>query len=146
MEIILSQDVKGSGKKGDQINVKDGYARHLIAAGKAVVATAQNKNDRKTQEDAKKYHAQMEFDKAKKIAEKIDGKTVQVHVRAGNNGKLFGSVTAKEVAAALTTFCGEEITKKKVSLTSDIKAFGLYTCEVKLYAGVAAKAIIEVTE
>lgn len=146
MEVILVQDVKGTGKKGDQVNVKDGYARHLLTKKLAVEANAQNKNDRKTQEDAKQYHAQVELDNAKEIAKLIDGKKVQLRAKAGAGGKLFGSVTSKEVAAAISASCGKEINKKKVVLKTDIKAFGIYTCEVKLHAGVSATVTVEVIE
>lgn len=146
MEIILVQDVKGTGKKGDQVNVKDGYARHLLTRQLAIEATAQNKNDRKTREDAKQYHAQVELDNAKALAKQIDGTKVQVHAKAGAGGKLFGSITAKEVASAISAACGQEINKKKVALNSDIKAFGTYSCEVKLHVGVSAKVTVEVVE
>ncbi len=146
MQIILVQDVKGTGKKGDLVNVKDGFARHLLSKGQAIEATAQNQNDRKTQENAKQYHAQVELDNAKALAKQIDGKKVIVKAKAGAGGKLFGSITTKEVAAAITASCGQEVNKKKVVLKSDIKAFGTYSCEVKLHAGVSATVTVEVTE
>ncbi len=146
MEIILVQDVKGTGKKGDQVNVKDGFARHLLTKQLAIEANAQNKNNRKTQQDAKDYHAQVELDNAKALAKEIDGKKVTLQAKAGAGGKLFGSVTAKEVAAAISASCGQEINKKKVALKTDIKAFGTYSCEVKLHAGVSATVTIEVVE
>lgn len=146
MEIILTQDVKGTGKKGEQVNVKDGFARHLLTKQLAIPATAQNQNDRITRENAKQYHAQVELDNAKEIAKLIDGKKVQLHAKAGAGGRLFGSVTSKEVAAAISASCGQEINKKKVSLSSEIKAFGLYSCEVKLHTGVNAKVAVEVIE
>lgn len=146
MEIILVADVKGTGKKGDQVNVKDGYARHLLTKKLAIEATAQNKNVRQVQEDAKAYHAQVELDNAKKLAAEIDGKSVVIHAKAGTNGKLFGSVTSKEVAAAITAKWGQKLDKRKVVLNGDIKAFGIYSCEVKLHTGVSATMKVEVLE
>ena len=102
MKVILLQDVKGSGKKGDLVNVADGYARNfLLAKGHAMEATAGAINNKKTQDAAKAHHAQMELDNAKAEKERLDGKTVHVTAKAGNGGKLFGAVTAKEIASAL---------------------------------------------
>jgi large subunit ribosomal protein L9 len=128
------------------VNVKDGYARHLITRKQAIEATAQNKNDRKTQIEAKDYHAQVELDQAKALAKQLDGKSVCVHAKAGVNGKLFGSVTAKEIAAAISDSCNQSIDKRKVVLKSEIKAFGIYSCEVKLHTGVSATMQVEVVE
>ena len=132
MKVILTQDVKGSGKKGQLIEVSDGYARNFLLARKlAIEASAQNMNVLKAAEAA---------------AKTLAGKSVKILAKAGAGGKLFGSVTAKEVSDELKKQMGVDVDKKKIALGSDIKAFGTYSAEVKLYAGVSAQIFVTVAE
>ncbi len=147
MKVILLQDVKGSGKKGDLVNVADGYARNfLLAKGLAMEATAGAINNKNMQDAAKAHHAQVALDDAKAEKEKLDGKTVHVTAKAGAGGRLFGAVTAKEVAEALKKEFKLEIDKKKITLASDIKAFGTFDFTVKLHNGVVASMKVQVSE
>ena len=99
MKVILTQDVKGSGKKGELVNVADGYAKNfLLKKGLAVEATPQAMNELKNAEAAKEYKIKTETEQAKKNAEAIKGKTVKIYAKAGQGGKIFGSVTAREIA------------------------------------------------
>lgn len=147
MKVILLQDVKGSGKKGDLINAADGYARNfLIPRGLAMEATAGAINNKKVQDAAKAHHAQVELEEAQKAQKELEGKTVTVSARAGKEGRLFGAVTAKEVATALNEQYKLSIDKRKVSLSAEIKAFGTYEFELKLHTGVVAKMKVMVKE
>lgn len=147
MKVILLQDVKGSGKKGDLINAADGYARNfLIPKGLAMEATAGAINNKKVQDAAKAHHAQVELEEAQKAQKELDGKIVTVKAKAGKEGRLFGAVTAKEVATALSEQYKVTVDKRKVSLSMDIKAFGTYSFELKLHAGVVAKMMVRVEE
>lgn len=147
MKVILKEDVKGLGKKGDLANVSDGYARNfLIKKGLAVVADTQALNDKKNKDEAILYHAQVELDKAKALANDLQGKTIILKVKAGENGKLFGKVTARELADQLQQNYNIQINKKKISLKNDIKGFGLFEFEVKLHTGVVANMYVNVVE
>ena len=146
MKVILTADVKGKGKKGELVNVSDGYARNfLFPKNLAVEANASAMNEFKNREAAKAHHIEVEKQTATANAEKIDGGTVVIHAKSGGNGKLFGSVTSKEVAAEATKVFGTTIDKKKVTM-SDIKNYGEYTAEVKLYNGITAKFTVKVEE
>jgi large subunit ribosomal protein L9 len=147
MQVILQQDVQGSGKKGERVNVSDGYARNfLLKRGLAVQATEQALGEMKAKDDAKARKIQMEKDAAEAIKKSIEGKTVRFAGKAGDSGKLFGSVTSKEIADGLKAQFGVEADKRKITLADDIKAFGTYTVEVKLYQGVVAKVFVMVSE
>ena len=147
MKVILKQDVKGSGKKGQLIEVSDGYARNfLLAKGLAIEATAQNLNVLKAKEASVQYRTQMEREQAETAAKMLEGKTVKMTAKAGTGGRLFGSVTAKEIAEELKKQLKVEVDKKKIVLGMDIKSFGTYTAEIKLYNGVSAKVNVMVTE
>ena len=147
MKVILLQDVKGSGKKGDLINAADGYARNfLIPRGLAMEATAGAINNKKVQDAAKAHHAQVELEEAQRAQKELEGKTVTVSARAGKGGRLFGAVTAKEVATALNEQYKLSVDKRKVSLSAEIKAFGTYEFELKLHTGVVAKMKVMVKE
>lgn len=147
MKVILLQDVKGSGKKGDLINAADGYARNfLIPKGLAMEATAGAINNKKVQDAAKAHHAQVELEEAQKAQKELDGKIVTVKAKAGKEGRLFGAVTAKEVAAALADQYKVTVDKRKITLSMDIKAFGTYSYELKLHTGVVAKMMVRVEE
>ena len=147
MKVILLQDVKGMGKKGDLANVSDGYARNYLLPRKLVMeANAQAMTEYNSREASKKHHEEMERQAAQETADKLNGKTAKVTAKAGTSGRLFGSVTAKEVAEAIIAQFGVQIDRKKVSLAMDIKAFGSYEVEVRLYPGIAAKMFVMVTE
>ena len=140
MKVILLQAVKGSGKKGDLINAADGYARnYLIPKGLAMEATAGAINNKNIQDAAKAQHAQVELEQAQAARAELDGKTVTVSARAGKEGRLFGAVTAKEVAQALNEQYKVSVVKRKVSLSAEIKAFGTYEFDLKLHTGVVAR-------
>ena len=146
MKVILKQDVKGQGKKGELVQVSDGYARNfLFPKGLAMEANAQAMNELKNREDAARYHAEMEQQAARETAQKLDGKTLKLTARAGQNGKLFGSVTTKEVAEELKKQFGVDVDKRKISM-ADIKAFGSYSAEIKMMQGIAATVTVEVTD
>jgi large subunit ribosomal protein L9 len=144
MKIILLQDIQGTGKQGDVKEVKDGYARNaLLPKGLAIEATKANL----TMLEQKKASAQHKIDTARTAAEdmakQLSGKIIRVTVRAGEEGRLFGSVTAKDVAAALKKE-GFDIDKKKLTVPGDIKNCGTYEAEAKLYSGVNAKFSLDV--
>lgn len=147
MKVLLKQDVKTIGKKGELHEVSDGYARNfLFPRGLAVVADASAINEVKTKADATAHHAAEELATAQALADKLNGRTVVLKAKAGQGGRLFGSVTAKDIATALTAVAGAEVDKRKVVLDSDIKAFGTYEVEVKIYPKVVAKVKVSVQE
>ncbi len=146
MKVILKADVKALGKKGDLVNASDGYARNfLFPKGLAVEANAEALNDYNNKEKAKKFHKAEEIKAANAVAEKLEGKTFKFTAKAGANGKLFGSVTAKDVAEKINSELGESIDKRKISM-SDIKSFGTVQAEVKVYQGITAKIFVQVSE
>jgi large subunit ribosomal protein L9 len=146
MKVILLQDVKGHGKKGELCNVSDGYARNFLFPKKlAIEADNTALNELKNREAAAAHHKKEEIDAANATAQKLNGKTVTVTAKAGSNGKLFGSVTSKEIAIAIKNTLGVEIDRKKMNV-KDIKNFGEYTAEIKLYTGITAKLTVKVTE
>lgn len=147
MKVILLKDVKGSGKEGDIINVADGYARNfLIGKGLALEATAKNLNDLQGKKASAQHKIDVETQDNKEIAEKINDKEVVIKAKAGQGGKLFGAVTASSVADALKAQYGVEIEKKKINLSSEIKAFGDFSAVIKLTHGVSCSIKIKVVE
>ena len=147
MKVILKQDVKGTGKKGEMVEVADGYAQNfLIKRGIAVAATAQAMSEMKSQAEAKQHKLDVEKQNALDTAKALEGKKVKISAKLGANGKLFGSVTSKEIAEAVNSQLKITVDKKKISLKSDIKNHGTYTAEIKLYVGVSAKIDVEVGE
>ncbi len=146
MKVILKQDVKGQGKKGELVSVSDGYARNfLFPKDLAMPADAQAMNELKNKEESQKFHQQEEKKAALATAELLKDKTLKITARAGQNGKLFGSVTTKEVAEELKKQFGVTLDKRKIVM-ADIKAFGGYTAELKLPQGVTGKLTVLVTE
>ena len=146
MKVVLLSDVKGHGKKGELCNVSDGYARNFLFPKKlAVEADNAALNELKNREQAAAHHKQEEINAANATAKALNGKEVVIKAKAGSNGKLFGSVTSKEIAAEIKNKLGIEIDKKKMSV-ADIKNFGEYTAELKLYQGISAKITVKVTE
>ncbi|WP_444657949.1 50S ribosomal protein L9 [Caproiciproducens sp. R2] len=147
MKVVLLEDLKGTGKKGDLVNVSDGYARNFLFPRKlAKEANAQAMNELKNAAEAKAFKIQSEIDAAKQTAEKINEKSVKLYAKAGQGGKIFGSVTAKEIAEELKKAYHVDIDKRKIVLDADIKAFGTYECEIKLYNGITAKVFAVIGE
>ncbi len=147
MKVVLLQDVKGSGKKGDLVEVSDGYARNfLLPRGLAKEANAQVMNELKSAREAKAWRIRRETEEARAAAASIGGKTVRLFAKAGQGGRLFGAVTAKEIAEELKKSFHVDVDKRKIVLDGDIRAYGTYACEVKLYAGVSAKIYVMVGE
>lgn len=147
MKVVLLQDVKGNGKKGELIEVSDGYARNFLLPRKlAKEANSQVMNELKNAEQAREFHVRQETEAAKAAAKIIDGKTVKLFAKAGQGGRLFGSITAKEITEELKRSFHVEIDKRKIALDGDIKAFGTFPCEVKLYNGVSARIFVLVGE
>ena len=146
MKVVLKQDVKGLGKKGELVNTSDGYARNfLFPKGLAVEANAQSLTELKNREQSAKYKIETEIAAAKKSAAELEGKTIVLTAKAGANGKLFGSVTSKDVAEIVSKQFGLQLDKRKV-VVEDIKAFGTYPVEVKLYNGISASMFVMVGE
>ncbi|MBR6302903.1 MAG: 50S ribosomal protein L9 [Lachnospiraceae bacterium] len=147
MKIILLQDEKKLGKKGDIIEASDGYARNYILPKKiGVEATAANINDLKLKKANDAKVAQELLDEAKALAAELDSKSVTVKIKAGTGGRSFGSVTSKEIAAAAKDQLGIEIDKKKIVLADPLKNFGSYDVSIKLHPQVTGKLNVKVTE
>lgn len=146
MELILNADVKGLGKKGDKVKASDGYARNfLLPKGLAIEVNAQTLTEFKNREAANQHKIDTEIATANETKKKLDGKTVNITAKAGSNGRLFGSVTSKDVAGAIAKQFGVEIDRRKLTV-DDIKQFGGYPVEVKLYNGITAKLTVLVGE
>lgn len=133
MKVILQMDVKGQGKKGQMVEVSDGYARNFLLPKKlAVIATADNLNTMKQQEKARKAQEAAEKAEAEAVAKRLEGLLVKVTARAGEGGRLFGAVTAKEISEALSIQHGLNIAKTKLVLEEAIKSCGNYQLKCKL--------------
>ena len=146
MKVILLQDVKGHGKKGELCNVSDGYARNFLLPKKLAVAAGNSAmNELKNREMSKAHHLAVEKANAEAAAKTLDGKTVKIKAKAGANGRLFGSVSTKEIAETIKATFGVEIDKKKI-VVEDIRNFGTYECTIKIYTGISAKMFISVGE
>lgn len=147
MKIILIQDVKKLGKKGEIIEVNDGYARNYILPQKlGIEANSKNLNDLKLQKMKEEKDARKLLDEAKELAEKIGEQSVAVKMKAGEGGKVFGSVSAKEIAEAMKKQNGLEIDKKKIQLQEPIRSFGVHEVGVKLHPQVTATLRVKVEE
>lgn len=146
MKVILQQDVKSLGKKGELVNTSDGYARnYLFPRNLAIEANSQAMTELKNREDSKKHKIAVETQAAKDAAAKIEGKSVKIVAKAGQGGRLFGSVTSKEIAEHIKKQYAIDIDRRKIT-APDIKAFGSYAATVKLYQGVTADFTVMVTE
>lgn len=147
MKVVLKKDVKGSGKAGDIINVSDGYARNfLLPKGLAVEANTQALTEIRQKNESNEHKIQVAKQDAQNVKELIDGKTVTVLAKGGDNGKLFGSITSKDVSEALEKQYNSKIDKKKITLSSDIKSFGKFSATVKLYQGIFAEISVNVEQ
>ncbi len=144
MKVVLLKDVKGSGKAGDIIEAKDGFAQNfLIKKGLAKPADSQAINENKSQKAAQEFHRQETLKANKELREKLDGKEVTIQVKSGAGGKFFGSVTSKEVADKLLEL-GFDIDKKKILLQSNIKTAGVYPVSIRISAEETAKISVNV--
>lgn len=146
MEVILNQDIKELGKKGQKVNVAEGYARNFLLPRKlAVEVNAQAINEMKNRESSKQHKIDVEKTAANEAAQKLNGKIVRVTAKAGAGGRLFGSVTSKDVSEAVKAQFGLDIDKKKL-VCPEMKNFGTYDCDVKLYSGITAKIKVAIGE
>lgn len=146
MKVILQQDVKSLGKKGELVTTSDGYARNfLFPRNLAVEANSQAMTELQNRESSKKHKIAVETEEAKKAAAQIEGKIITITAKAGQGGRLFGSVTAKEIAECVKNTFKIDVDKRKITV-NDIKAYGSYPATVKLYQGVTADFTVKVTE
>lgn len=144
MKVILLQDVKGTGKKGDICEVSDGYARNLLfKKNLAKEATAVEVNSLKIKKEAEEFHRKEEEKRLTALAKEIHGKKVVCQAFAGANGKIFGAITSAEISGALEKI-GYEVDKKKIVVSEPIKKTGIYDVEIKLISGIPCKIKVEV--
>lgn len=147
MKVILTEDVKSLGKKGDIVNVNDGYARNFILkTNKGIEANAKNLNDLKLKKANDDKIAQEHYEAAVELGKKIEAGKIEISIKTGEGGKAFGSVSSKEIAQEVKAQMNLEIDKKKVQLKDAIKALGTYEVPVKLHPKVTAKLKVVVTE
>ncbi|MBR2848705.1 MAG: 50S ribosomal protein L9 [Clostridia bacterium] len=147
MKVVLLQDVKAQGKKGDLVNVSDGYARNfLFPKGLAVEADAKIMNELKTKEEARLHKIEEEKAAARAVAEKLTGIVVKLKSTAGADGRLYGSITAKDIAEALQSVHGVTVDKRKIVMDGPIRAFGTYALDVKLYTEISGKINVVVSD
>lgn len=147
MKVILKKDLKGTGKAGELVNVSDGYAKnYLIPRGIAAEADNTALNELKNREESENFRIATEKKNAAEAAKILSGKTVKVTAKAGTSGRLFGSVTSKEIAEAIKKQLNVSIDKRKIVLQDDIKAFGTVKIEARLYQGISAKLYVCVGE
>ena len=147
MKIILLQDVKSVGKKGEIIEANDGYARNFLLPKKlGVEANNKNLNDLKLQKSNEEKIAAEQLKEAQDLAKELETKEVVLTIKAGEGGKAFGSVSSKEIAAAFSEQCGIEIDKKKIQLSESIKSFGVFDVQVKLHPQVTGSLKVKVKE
>ena len=147
MQVILMEDVKGIGKKGDVINASDGHARNfLFPKNLAVEATKANLNRLANVKKAEENKRQQDLEDAQALAKQIEESRIKIAVKIGDNGKLFGSVTNKEIAAALEEQANLKVEKKKIVLSNPVKSVGFIKADVKLHPKVSAKLQVEIVE
>lgn len=147
MKVILLEDVKSLGKKGEVVNVSDGYARNMIFPKKlGVEATSKNLNDLKLQNQHADKVAQKNYEAALAFAEELKDKKITVKMKAGEGGRTFGSVSTKEIAAAAKAQLGVELDKKKMQLPEPIRTFGMTEVSIKLHPKVMGKFTVHVVE
>ena len=140
MNVVLLADVKGQGKKNDVINVSDGYARNFLLPRKlAVEADAKILSEIKNREESRKHRIEVETAEAKALAAKLDSILVKIPASSGADGRLYGSITAKDIAEHLEKDHGIVVDKRKISLADPIRAYGQYDLDVKLYTDVSGK-------
>lgn len=147
MKVILLEDVKSLGKKGEIVNVSDGYARNYVLPKKlGVEANSANMNDLKLQKANAEKVAQEQLEEAQKMAALLETKEVVLKMKSGEGGRAFGSISSKEIATAAKQQCALELDKKKIQLPEAIKALGVYEVNVKLHTKVTGKLKVKVVE
>ena len=147
MKGVLKQDVRNLGKKGELVETSDGYARNFLFP-RNLAAEADNKamNELKNAESSKQFKIDTQIKQATASKNKLEGQVFKMTAKAGSNGRLFGSVTSKEIAQEIKKQYAISVDKRKVTLDTDIKAFGTYNATVKLYNGIVANIKVQVTE
>ncbi|MBE5922511.1 MAG: 50S ribosomal protein L9 [Lachnospiraceae bacterium] len=147
MEVILLEDVKTLGKKGQIVKVNDGYARNFILPKKlGIEATNENRNNLKLQKANAEKVAKQQLDDAKQMAEKLKELSVEVKIRAGEGGRTFGSVSTKEISTAAKAQLGLDLDKKKIQLDEPIRTMGTHIVNIKLHKDVVGKLSVKVTQ
>jgi len=147
MKVLLKEDVKGQGKKGEIINVSDGYARNFLFPRKlAVIADAKAENEVKMKKEAAVHKIEYEKQKAKELGDKLSQIILKIASTAAPDGKLYGSVTSANIAEALKSQEGVDIDKRKINLAENIKSFGTYMVEIKIYPEIIASLTVVVTD
>ncbi len=147
MKVILTEDVKSLGKKGEIVEVSDGYARNFILkTKKGVEANSKNLNDLKLKHAYEEKNAQKQYEEAKALGDKIGAGKIEMSIKTGENGKAFGSISSKEIAAAVKEQLGLDVDKKKIQLKEQIKTVGTQEVPVKLHPKVTVKLTVAVTE
>ena len=147
MKVVLLQDVKAQGKKNDIVEVSEGYARNFLFPKKlAIVADAKAINDIKNKKSSEAPKIELERQAAKELSTKLEEVTVKLSVEGGSEGRLYGAVTAKDIAEALKSQFGVEIDKRKIVLDAPIKAYGTYKLDAKLYQEITGKVTVMVIE
>lgn len=145
MKVILKADIKGVGKKDEIINASDGYARNfLFPKNLAVEANNENISKWKAKQQSAQYQKQQEKEEAMKIADKLSKISIRIQVRAGENGKIFGGVSSKEIAEVLEKQYQIRVDKKKIDLKEPIKTLGIRTVEIKLFEGIIGKVKVDI--
>lgn len=147
MKVVLKQDVRNLGKKGELVETSDGYARNFLFP-RNLATEADNKamNELKNAESSKQFKIDTQIKQATASKNKLEGQVFKMTAKAGSNGRLFGSVTSKEIAQEIKKQYAISVDKRKVTLDTDIKAFGTYNATVKLYNGIVANIKVQVTE
>lgn len=147
MKVILLEDVKSLGKKGEIVNVSDGYARNYVLPKKlGVEANSANMNDLKLRKANEDKIAQQQLESAQQLAEALETKEVVLKMKSGEGGRAFGSISSKEIAAAAKQQCALELDKKKIQLPESIKALGVYEVSIKLHPKVTGRLKVKVVE
>ena len=147
MKVILTQDVKSQGKKGQLINVSDGYARNfLLPKGLAIEADATAMNDLKNKESSRLHKIELEKQAANDIAKKLETVTVKLQAKAGADGRLYGSVTSLDIANALEQQHNIQVDKRKIQLSDPLRTFGVHTVNVKLYTEISGKINVVISD
>lgn len=147
MKVILKQDIKGVGKKDQVINASDGYARNfLLPKGLAVVADSTNMSNLKSKNEANAYKKNQELENAKSLASELNEITIKIKAKVGDNGKLFGGITSKEISEHLKKDYNINVDKKRIVLNENIKQIGTTIVQVKVYEGVVSKLKVVVDE
>ena len=145
MKVILTQDIKGVGKKDEIINANDGYARNFLLPRKmAVEANSQNMSLLQGRKDSANFKKEQEKENALVLQDKLSKIMLKIKVKAGGNGKIFGSITSKEIATELKNQYSIEVDKKKILLKDSIKEIGVFNIEIKLYEGIIGKLKIDI--